>query len=126
MRQHYSRGGPVLHHGLVPSAIHAIKWSEHHEAPLRTDRSAGSYNAGLGPDNELQGGIASMPEQQAGASIGVQDCVRGTAADGGDWDFLEELEAIIGGLWRCLNGLYGFIMCCSCLYRAEAAAQSKR
>ena len=78
---------------------------------LRTDKSASSYNAGLGSDNELQGGVASTPELQAKASIGVQDCARGTAADGVNCDVPEELEAIIGELWCCLKRLYGMFVC---------------
>ena len=70
---------------------------------LRRDRCAGLYNAGLGSENELQGGAASAPEQQAQASIGVQDCARGATAYDVDCNVPEELEAIIGELWRCLN-----------------------
>ena len=80
-------------------------------ALLRRDESASSYNAGLGSENELQGGGASAPEPQAEASIGVQDCAGGAAAHGVDCDVPEELEAIIGELWRYLSR---GCMDCSC------------
>ena len=54
--------------------------------------------------------FASAPELQAEASIGVQDCARGAAAHSVDCDVPEELEAIIGKLWRCLKRLCGSFM----------------
>ena len=76
--------------------------------PLLSSKS--SYDAGLESENGLQGGAASALEPQAEASIGVQDCARGPAADSVDCGVPEELEAIVGELWRCLDRLHGSSM----------------
>ena len=90
---------------------------------LGRDESASSCNAGLGSENELQGGPAGAPEPQTEASIGVQDCAGGAAAHGEDYDIPEELEAIIGELRRCLSWLCGSYRCWPWLYGLVTAAR---